>query len=652
MELYLVRHRARAGGEVFVLPILHGKVEFAEAVRRAFGEAAPTRVALELPQTLGEAYLRAVRRLPRITALVYATDAGDTACLMVEPADPLAEAARTALEAGLPVSFVDADLDEIPEQRDPCPDPYAVRRIGHRRYVEEWLAHAPQPATPADLLRERAMASAASALAGPGERLLLVCGLAHARRVEGLLDAPPVEVLRRVAPRSPELWHVAAASLGEAASELPYVQALYELRRAGVPEPPDLAASTLRRRVGAWELLTGGAPKWDEARALDDAAKWGSALLGGAGEGFDRQKALYRLVSAAARHYAEETGEEFAVWQKRSLFHFLRNWSLLEGGLLPDLFQLVEGARGVADDNFAYAVWRLAVRTPWQEVSEDLPVAEITAEMLRLGTRQVRFRRRFPRQKPRPLRVPGGRRGQGSPAEWLKGFDGEGICSYPPEDVVIENFGRWLKGKAARVLGEDSARAEPFRGSLLDGIDFRETIRHLPEGEIYVRRHLPVKGSMGSVVMIFDEDPDLARHPFAMTWLGEHDQESDMAFYATSPLDNVAGPGICRVEYGGFLLSYPPLRLRDVWGDPEYRWARTPAERLLAAGIDYSEEAFVVYCAPRPPRGFLRQYAARAGRRIVYVPSGTLSPVTRGKLRVMHVLDGKNKRSYAKEYIW
>jgi hypothetical protein len=137
-----------------------------------------------------------------------------------------------------------------------------------------------------------------------------------------------------------------------------------------------------------------------------------------------------------------------------------------------------------------------------------------------------------------------------------------------------------------------------------------------------------------------------------MTWLGEHDQESDMAFYATSPLDNVAGPGICRCEYGGFLLSYPPLRLRDVWGDPEYDWTRTPAERLLAAAVDYSEEEHVVYCAKHPPRAGLKQYAARMHRRIVYIPAGTLSARTLQKVRVLHILDGKNKRSIAPNYVW
>ena len=98
-----------------------------------------------------------------------------------------------------------------------------------------------------------------------------------------------------------------------------------------------------------------------------------------------------------------------------------------------------------------------------------------------------------------------------------------------------------------------------------DGIDVRETIRHWSEGKIYVRELGRVPGEVGSLVVIFDEDEE--RYPYLQTWLGEHDQESDMAFFCTDPTQGVVGPGICRTTYGGFLLSYPPQRILDVWSD-------------------------------------------------------------------------------------
>ena len=125
-----------------------------------------------------------------------------------------------------------------------------------------------------------------------------------------------------------------------------------------------------------------------------------------------------------------------------------------------------------------------------------------------------------------------------------------------------------------------------------------------------------------------------------------------MAFYATPPAGNIVGPGISRCEYGGFLLSYPPRRLNDVWTDPDYRDALGKGELLLMAALDYSLEKDVIFAASRPPRSYLKQLAARLGKRIIYLPLGSLSPVALKKLRVFHILYGRDKREIAKDYVW
>ena len=92
--------------------------------------------------------------------------------------------------------------------------------------------------------------------------------------------------------------------------------------------------------------------------------------------------------------------------------------------------------------------------------------------------------------------------------------------------------------------------------------------------------------------------------------------------------------------------------MADVWTDPDYRTAENKAELLLLAALDYSEEQVVVHVAPRPPRSILYQLAARLGLKIVHLPIGTISPATRKRVRVMHILSGHDKREVAADYIW
>src|SRR5262249_11160261 len=159
---------------------------------------------------------------------------------------------------------------------------------------------------------------------------------------------------------------------------------------------------------------------------------------------------------------------------------------------------------------------------------------------------------------------------------------------------------------------------EPFLTSALDGVDIRETIRHWHEGKIYVRQTAKLSSEVGAVVVIFDEDRR-NRYTYLTTWLGEHQNESDMSFYSTQPFEHLVGPGVGRAEYGGLMMTLPPRRLFDVWQDPDYEMAETKAERLLMAALDYSMDRYVVYVAARPPRSTFRTMAARVNRQIVYV---------------------------------
>lgn len=99
------------------------------------------------------------------------------------------------------------------------------------------------------------------------------------------------------------------------------------------------------------------------------------------------------------------------------------------------------------------------------------------------------------------------------------------------------------------------------------------------------------------------------------------------------------------------MLSYPPLRMYDIWKDPFFDAGRNKPEKLLLAALDYCLEKHVVYVAPTPPSGWCQSMAARLGKRIIYLPIGSFSPVTLKKVRQFHVLDGHPVRAYAHRYI-
>ncbi len=642
-------------GPVHALPVIHYRMEFAWLVREAVHHVKPDCIALELPPTLKASFLRGVARLPEISVLSYGTKGkrGETVYLIIEPADPLVEGARLGLEQGIPVELIDVDIDTYPLHHEALPDPYAINRIGLTPYYEEYRKRCTSlPHGPEDRLREQGMAFRLQQLARNHDRILFMCGMFHLERVKEAFGRPQAPPLERVRRDNVAFFNLHPDSCREILGEFPFLSAVYELRRGPLPPEPAEGGATLRKRYSALELIAGGKQEIPEDDLLRHAIERSARHAGKEGEFPDRQRIAYQLFHEASRHYRQETGEPVHIWQKRAFFRFARNYALTSGMLLADLFQLLAAARGCIDDNFAYAFWRQATCYPWQRDDTDIPTLAISPEEIWGGSRRIRFRPRQKRQKGLSHLGFLKRKKEKRPGEWLEGFDNPSICSYPPEDVVIEDYGRFLKRKGAMQLSEELARTEPFTASLLDGIDMRETLRNLADGRIYVRENQRAKGGVGGVVVIFDEDREGRRFPYRMTWLGEHDQESDMAFYATSPADNIVGPGICRCEYGGFLLSYPPRRMVDVWHDPDYAFARTKAEVLLLAALDYAPEKHVVYAAARPPRSFFRQLAARMGKKIVHIPLGSLSPVKLKGLRILHILHGHDKREIARDYIW
>lgn len=368
---------------------------------------------------------------------------------------------------------------------------------------------------------------------------------------------------------------------------------------------------------------------------------------------FDRQVLILEMLKQAAKYYQENVNEEIKRWQLRVFMKFAHNWASLTGMLLPDPYQMIVSARSCADDNFAYEVWDLLTYYPWLDHSGKYETIDIRADEVWLNGKKIIMRRKYPQLRKRLMRVNmKERKKEKTPGEWAEKYDGNWICSYPPEDIVIEDYGTYLRKKGMSILKEENSRILPFTTSLLDGVDLKETLRNWHEKKLYVKEEVQISGGVGSIVVIFDEDRENEKYPWKLTWLGEHYQESDMAFYSTHPAKKIVGPGISRCEYGGFMMTYPPKRMWDVWSDPVYSMAECKSEVLLMAAIEYSIEKHVVYVGVKPPRSWFKGFANRLGKSLIYIPAGKMSPVTLKKIRVFHVLSGYQLREIARDYVW
>ena len=591
------------------LPVFHGCLEFAHQTRQRILSDPPEVIAVEYPGSWRETIEKAVNRLPFLS-IILGENVDSKLFLPIEPTDALVETLRTAKELGIPVEFIDLDVDQYPAHSESLPDSYATQTLGYEPFMQALQDHCEFAAHPLDDLRETMMAHALQELGAMEKSILCVLGAAHLPGVREKLNQPQPRPMGRVKQRTLRLCNWSAKSSREFMSEAPFLAAAYE---------------KARKQTGAVVCV-------------------------------DRLQESEAVIEQAQHQHREHYREDVTPAQLRTLGIFAKKYALAEGRLAPDLFQLVTAARGVVNDDFGYETWELGSYYPWQDQSGLLPSVDLDDEFATLGGRKMVLRRKIKRQHPRFHSFANKHRlRERFSGRWKSQWSGRYICSHQPEDLAVENFGRYLQKKAQGMFAAEHNRIEPFSVSLKDGLDVRETLRNWHTGLLYIQEKAVFRGNVGSVIVIFDEDHGTGnateRYPWLVTWLGEHEQESDMALYASPAGEELAGPGISRCHYGGFVMSYPPQRMFDIWSDPYFHAARNKAERLLMAGLDYAQERNVLYVAEKPPREWFHTLAGRMGKKLIYLPLGQLNPTTLATLRIFHVLDGHNVREYAADYI-
>jgi hypothetical protein len=605
----------RLGPHVRVLPIIHGSGDYAIRVREELLEGSYDCLAVPLPPSFQEDVEAAIEQLPAISVVAQLDADPDDAehgfsYVPIDPCQGVIAALRVAIGDSLPRAFIDMETARFEAQHGVFPDPYALKQVSPEAFAAAVLPAIPPPELGQHRDRIVAMAARLRELEARYVSILFVCSL---------LDWPWIRDAynRRLEPEDAEPFFAPLQSFGVdpqtlifVLGELPFLTGLYERNRRELTADDNLSVDGIKELV---------------LQARD------------------------RLKTTLPKVAHRITPQLLGVY-----FRYVRNLSLLERRLTPDLYTLVVAAKQTAGDDFALAVAETArdylFGASEASAEPDLRMGIDRAEVPGWGA--ARMISRLPGQalqwrscelRPRPP--------ERDRRVWKQRWDPFGMCSWPPEDERIESFHRHVRDQARAVLGADLARSEKFTTSVRDGIDIRETLRNWHTGDLYVKVIPPSRGTVEVVVFLFEVPADPRVYTNRATWYAEHAEESTLAFFATDHMANLVGPGIAQADYGGALFLFPPRAIPDIWTDRRLDFADTLEERLLAGAFLHSRERHVALVAPRPPLASWRRLARRFGRKIVHLPLKRFGGQLIERLRRFHVLNGKPVRSYAADFI-
>ena len=600
------------GDRIRVLPLVHGSADFALAVRDVMLEHRYDCVAVPLPPTFQEDVEAAVDRLPEVAAVCQVADDAGERCTYVpiDPCQGVIRALRIAKQERIRRAFIDLEIRDFRSEVSRYPDPYALKQLDPAQFAAAVLpaTPAPEPESQRDL-QARHMAHQLHRLELEHERILFLPSVmdwpwirdAWLRRLpypEERVEFSPIRT-----------WPVDKDTLTFFLAELPWITNLYEEKRKRLTyEDRSLSIDGIK------ELLL-------EAR--DRVVR--------------RRPSMQRRLSLTTM---------------KLYLQYVRNLTLVSGYLRPDLATLVEAAKQVFGDEYAIELVETAKEYPSQPPATgsvirmspgraDLPEIGVHEMESRLPGSSVHWRSiELKRQPDEPDRE-----------RWSMTWNPHTQCSWPPEDSRIENFNLHVREQAKQLISNDLARVEKFSTSMKDGLDIRETLRNWHTGDLYVREMPPARGNVEVVVFLFDVPADAERYTWRTTWFAEHENESTLCFFATDFGEELIGPGVAQARYGGAFFLYPPRPIIDVWQDPAFRDTHTLEERLLAGAFAHSSERHVAIVAPCPLKATWRRLARRFGKQPILLPLSRFSTQTVDRLRTFHVLNGKEVRSYASEFI-
>ncbi len=614
-----------------ILPILHASGDVAQEVRETLLASRLDCIAVPLPPSAQEPVEAAVGDLPRISLVTLPEPEGEDApavnFIPVDPCQPLIMGIRVAIGEGIPRAYVDREVRAFEPLPFAAPDAYVLKQVSFPSFASALLPSLPTPPRPSQQDdRITWMAFRLHELELDYESILCLCHLADWPWLRQAYQERRQYAQPEQATGPASVHAVDPSSLYFVLAELPFMTQLYEQRRAAVFSDRHLAIDGIK------ELL------------LETRTRWLA----------DREREAHSLPN-------------WVTPQLLQLYlQYVRNLSLIDRRLTPDLYTLVLAAKQMAGDQFAITLLETARSYSFQQAIEwhkggmvtagigklELPDGGIVVAKNRLQGPPMIWRSLSLRPRPTPQKT----------SRWALQWNPFRQCSWPPEDSRIESFTGHVREQARAILGADLARVEKFTTSLRDGLDLRESLRHWhsrsatrPKAsrsmDIYVKVIPPARGNVQAVVFLFDTPADPDVYTWRATWYAEHAEESTLCFYATPFVEHMVGPGIAQSRYGGAFFLFPPRSIPDIWNDPRLGFARTLEERLIGAAALHSQERHIVLVSPIRPLARWRRSAKLFNRTIVSIPLSRFSGQTVDKLRRFHVLNGHELRSYAAKFI-
>ncbi len=616
----------KIGPRVTVLPVVHGSGDFSVEIRRIMMANRFDCLAVPLPYSFQESVQEQVLQLPTPSVVVqqaipdyqtqWTSESEDTpeepddefSYVPIDPCQPVISAIRTALGERIPCEFIDLETSRYEIHTRVLPDAYALKQTNIEKFAAAVLPFLAKSKSRQWQLRMEQMAWRLRELSVDYQNILFVCSILDWPWIRESFNNRELERTEHESVQECKKFGVSPETLYFLLGEIPFITQLYEVARSELGSDDNLSVD------GVKELLISARTEYK--------IQFGR-----------RARRITPKLLAQCLKYA-------------------RNLTLMEGCFTPQLATLVTAAQQVAGDGYAIEVLEKAKE---YELSQEIGLAPI-----KMAIDQAQF----PDDDVATMvsRLPGPplvwsqlklipKPDKKQQKEWKQKWNPYAQCSWPPEDEIIENFRQAVFERAQEVMGADLAKTEKFTTSIKDGIDIRDTLRHWYDGEIYVKVLPPNRGKLDAAVMLFDSPADPRDYPWRTTWFAEHKNESTLAFYATDFAEETVGPGICLANYGGALFLYPPVAIPDIWQDPRLNFTETLEERLLAAACLHSESKHIALISSAMPGPGWRKLAKHYGKTWVHLPLSRFSDSTIQQLRMVHVLNGKQVRSYAADFI-